>query len=745
MEKGQLKSQGLAFGRSLQMTFKSVIMYTPDHPAAEKALQQTFSLLNNLVKQMPQFTFGFLNQRVLINNILTEDVALGQLEVEFGKRGIATVTFSTGTSLRDFKRALSLLATKPKLIEEKGGIKKFVEHNVIPGVRVLPARTLAGEDKMLAMDAESYLMAEGILGPQAGSGAQGFEDFLQTVGIEKPTGYSGSPKETLELANRAARNALTDANANPREAVMALAQMLEKLGPEVLLASLPAGRNRKLAGHSANDVATELVEDAAASWAAERLATSARAPEAPTVEEDVVRVLVRGLQTTRMADRLMNKLAKCLEETDLPPDVYDRLRQGLMWSALSREERHDALAQLERYSLQDFRRLVNYLKEIVGEGKVEEAFELASHYFDSLERAPEVMCGGLEKAPELLNAMAGLQTLPFLRKLAERFSAILFDSSRVRQECHPQIVNCLAVTSQIASTYEDFDQAQWIGAILGRSMAGREAEHTDCCGNALGRLLTPAAGERLIELYIEKRNDSAWARTVLTLLKCLGPAAGEKVFRRLEEETSASNRMRLMRLLSQLGPEATELARSRLSDERWYVVRNACMVVGELGEPDLPRLLSGPLRHPDSRVQQAAITAIIKSHAPDSAKVLAEALPYLHPHILELALDELSFLKEQSSVGGVEQFILQNKGQKSAALDKAVRVLAGVNTDRATEALGRVVSDAGHALPIRKTALEALSRSPLAIAQEFLTGFARGSPNDPLAAECRKILGTSQG
>ncbi|PYU97833.1 MAG: hypothetical protein DMG26_20275, partial [Acidobacteria bacterium] len=132
---------------------------------------------NNLVKQMPQFTFGFLNERVLINNILTEDVALGQLEVEFGKRGIATVTFSTGTSLRDFKRALSLLATKPKLIEEKGGIKKFVEHNVIPGVRVLPARTLAGEDKMLAMDAESYLMAEGILGPQAGSGAQGFEDF----------------------------------------------------------------------------------------------------------------------------------------------------------------------------------------------------------------------------------------------------------------------------------------------------------------------------------------------------------------------------------------------------------------------------------------------------------------------------------------------------------------------------------------------------------------------------------------
>jgi HEAT repeat protein len=745
MDKAQLKSQGLVFGRSLQTTLKTVIMYTEDHPAAEKALQQSFTSLNNLVKQMPQFTFGFLNQRVLINNILTEDVVLGQLEVEFGKRGIATITFSTGISLRDFKRAVSLLATKPKLIEEQGGIKNFLDHNVIGGVRVLPAKTLGGEDRMLAMDAESYLIAEGLLGPQVGTGTQGLEDFLQTVGVERPAGFTGSPTETLELANQAAQKALTDASANPREVVTNLARILEELSPKDLLASLPAAQKLESAGHSANDVAAELLEDASARWAARRLAAAPDGWEDPALEEDVVRVLLRGLETTRMADRLMHKLAMYLEEANLPPEAYDRLRAGLMWSGLSQEEKYAKLVQLDRYNTQEFRRLVNYLKELLGEGKVDRAIQLATHYFAFLDRAPEEIRRGLESAPDLLNAMGGLQTLPFLRKMAERFSRNLLDSSRLDRECHTRIVNCLTVTSQIASTYEDFDLVQWVGAILGRSVAGREAEHADCCANALGRLLTPAAQERLIELYIEKRNDSAWARTVLTLLRWLAGAAGEKVFKRLEEETSASNRMRLMRLLSQLGPEAIELARARLSDERWYVVRNACMVVGELGEPDLPLLLTRALRHPDSRVQQAALTAIIKSHAPGSAKVLAEALPHLHPHILELALDELSFLKDQSCLEGLEQYLLQNKGQKTTALDKAVHVLAAVATDRATEALDRVLCDAGHALPIRRRALDAMSRSHLAAAQELLTEFARRSPGDPLAVECQNILETSRG
>jgi len=47
------------------------------------------------------------------------------------------------------------------------------------------------------------------------------------------------------------------------------------------------------------------------------------------------RKYLRGLQTTRMAERLLEKLGKCLEEAHLPSELFQRLRQELMWSALS--------------------------------------------------------------------------------------------------------------------------------------------------------------------------------------------------------------------------------------------------------------------------------------------------------------------------------------------------------------------------------------------------------------------------
>jgi hypothetical protein len=42
-------------------------------------------------------------------------------------------------------------------------------------------------------------------------------------------------------------------------------------------------------------------------------------------------------------------------------------------------------------------------------------------------------------------------------------------------------------------------------------------------------------------------------------------------------------------------------------------VRNACLILGELKDPELPEHLSAQLRHEDERVQQAAAAVVIKS------------------------------------------------------------------------------------------------------------------------------------
>jgi hypothetical protein len=91
--------------------------------------------MNTLVRQTQQFTLGFLNKRVLINELLTDDNSLSRLEGEFYRRGIGAITFSAGITLSEFKHGLTVVCTRPKFIEENGGIN--LDHqSQVPNRRV---------------------------------------------------------------------------------------------------------------------------------------------------------------------------------------------------------------------------------------------------------------------------------------------------------------------------------------------------------------------------------------------------------------------------------------------------------------------------------------------------------------------------------------------------------------------------------------------------------------------------------
>src|SRR5689334_2561103 len=117
IEKNQLKKDGLAFGRALQRTYKLAILYSADHPAADEPIQTAYNSLNAILKRSPQFTFGFFNQRILLNDLLTPDTTLDSLASEFFKRGLMGISFSLGLTLRDFRRGMGVISIKPELID----------------------------------------------------------------------------------------------------------------------------------------------------------------------------------------------------------------------------------------------------------------------------------------------------------------------------------------------------------------------------------------------------------------------------------------------------------------------------------------------------------------------------------------------------------------------------------------------------------------------------------------------------
>jgi HEAT repeat protein len=219
----------------------------------------------------------------------------------------------------------------------------------------------------------------------------------------------------------------------------------------------------------------------------------------------------------------------------------------------------------------------------------------------------------------------------------------------------------------------------------------------------------------------------------------IGPLGAEVALRRLDEESSVSNRLPLIRLIRGLGASAIEATRKRLSDKRWYVVRNAAYILGDLGDPELPTQLRGAIRHEEIRVQQSAITALIKSNVAGRGAVLAEALTQLQAGVLEMALDELTILKDPASVEHLEALVLGKKEFKTSVLEKAVVALGAVPSDLAADALYKIIADAAQPLQVRKAALGGLYNHGSAKAAGLVAKLASLPPTDPLAAEVRKV------
>ncbi|PYV71176.1 MAG: hypothetical protein DMG97_17195 [Acidobacteria bacterium] len=300
----------------------------------------------------------------------------------------------------------------------------------------------------------------------------------------------------------------------------------------------------------------------------------------------------------------------------------------------------------------------------------------------------------------------------------------------------------MTVLSQAVSAFEGFQAVQAIGSALERSLKRDPAKHKKCCEVGLSRLLPAAAIERIIELFLQQRGDSAWSKTASSLLRCGAPgrlrfgAPGSivAVFNHLVEEGDARNRLALVRLVGQLGPASVQIAYKYLTDDRWYVVRNICGVLAELKDHDLADHITPALEHADARVQQAALKALITSRTVRAAPVLAASLSKFAPSVVDEALDELMFLRHVKTVAGLEEFISAGKGNLASAR-KALQVLAAIDDDDALHALARLFHREELDSKLRRAALKMLCQHQSPVAVELLQQLA--ADHGPLADEAR--------
>src|SRR6202142_272145 len=806
LDSKQLKSQGLRFARALPMTIKTAVMFTVEHKSMDRPIQQSYQFLNQILKEGGQFTFGFVDNQVTLNNLLTTDTTLRHLETEFLKRGITAVTFEPGLTLGRYRKVIGLLAAPSKTIEDAGGILVFLEQNELEGARLLPAARNQKKDEhgdtIIETDSEAYILSKqmtedqgprdlldsidallesawfdpstraevlsdfasrggdgtgygvpiemsslvvlkngeavggtgsggngeggrtgdtsgggpgsggggtgvgsgnggsgaggtgggsgtgggtGIGGPEGGGngpgvggsgggpggpttgmgagpgGGHGMGYVPGGVGGGMPGGplgsggggnggglpglggkFKGGPWTSnsgsfMELVEASVQRSLLEEKGNPQKSYTSLARILRTTGVDKILEHFPQERRQEMTTLPPEQLAAEYIEDTAFQLAGAKLKGAAGPAQKILIEEEVVRVLARSLQATHMADRLAQKLAKFVEEFAVPQSVQQKIREELHWTSLNNSKKFAQLMELKHYTAIQFRRLADLTKEFTTRGEIAPPSARASHYFDFLDEEGVVIDSAeLSRAPELIRSVP-LAQVGFASKTAERLGRTL-QRTDLSDYLHFLAASALTVLSQSIAAFEDFADVMVIGIALETSLNRDPEKHKKCCGLGLERLLPAAAAERIIELFLAQRNDSTWNRMAARLLRFAGPKGAESVFKRLNEETDAKNRLALVRLIGQMGSEGIAVAYKFLKDERWYVVRNICVALGDLKDPDLADHIVPALEHPDERVQQAALKALVNSRTVRAAPVMAASLSKLTPKVLDQAL-----------------------------------------------------------------------------------------------------------
>jgi len=880
LDNKQIKTLGLRFARALQTTIKTAGVFTIEHRSCERPIQQSFLLLNNLLKEVGQFTFGFIDNQVMLNNLLTNEPTLRQLETEFLKRGVAAITFEPGLTVGRYTKVIQVLSAHTSDIEAVGGFLVFLDQHEVEGVRILPAARNQKKneqgDTIIETDSESYIMSkqmpeeqaprdfldaidsllesgcfdpstrtevisnfatngmdgsgygvpidvpnltivkEGeVVGPagQAGDGgtgggggvggvqsgvenggggggralyaaagqgggvaggtfpspgrgiAPGGSGSISSVGIPGPSGLgtgtgvgyteqgggeaaalsgfsagalrgrTGDPGSSsfLELVDASVTRSLMEEKGNPQKSYASLVRILRNTGVDKVLERFPEDRREGLRSLTPEQLASEYIEDTALQLAGTTLKSATGESQKILIEEGVINVLARSLQATHKADRLAQKLTKFIQDFAVPQHIQDRIREELQWTAFNNAKKYTRLMEITNYSNIEFRRFLEFLKELVMQREMDRATALASHYFDFLEDpSAKIESTELSRAPELIRAIP-LAQVGFASKTAERLGRTLLRED-LSEFVHFQAANTMTVLAQSIAAFENFQDVVVIGASLEASNNRDPERHKKCCGTGLSRLLPTAAIERVIELYLLQRGDSSWSKLAGTLLRYSAPSSIESVFARLIRDEDARNRLSLVRLVGQLGKGSVEVACKYLEDERWYVVRNMCGVLAEIKDPKLVEHIAPALRHPDTRVQQATLKALVKSRDPEAATVLAAALPHLAPEILDEALDELMYLRHEGAIADLELFISARKGNLAGS-KKAVQALGAIEEDAAVFALARLFRMEELDAALRRAALAAVGKHRSSAAKKMLEEFAASW--GPLAEEAK--------
>jgi hypothetical protein len=136
--------------------------------------------------------------------------------------------------------------------------------------------------------------------------------------------------------------------------------------------------------------------------------------------------------------------------------------------------------------------------------------------------------------------------------------------------------------------------------------------------------ITTQAMERMVS-GIENGNENTRA-VFKQLLPALGPASGESLILALVASNNRTQRRNLLSVIVSYGLAAVPMALKRISDHRWYVVRNMIAIIREVGDKRAVEKLVDLSDHPQYQVRRELISTFITMGHPAGLELAEKSI-----------------------------------------------------------------------------------------------------------------------
>ena len=252
--------------------------------------------------------------------------------------------------------------------------------------------------------------------------------------------------------------------------------------------------------------------------------------------------------------------------------------------------------------------------------------------------------------------------------------------------------------------------------MVAREEKARDAEVKRAYATAFRRLTKPAP-LRAVAALIPKRPERK--QHYYEILERAGEDGADAVIEQIAQAPTSADRRQLMDVFRELENGVPALIRM-LGDSRWFVVRNAAELLGEIAAPRAEEPLMDLLRHADDRVRRAATNALLKLGTPEALKRVYEAVNDASPEVRMQVAASLSARKDNRTSSMLIRAI---EDEQDADVQMAmIAALGRVGTAEAVQKLVRMAEPQGRLFKkkdsaVRVAAVQALGdvKSPAAL------------------------------